>query len=334
MKTRLSAIAVLAACGSPTAKPDSPPASPWSQVGTLPAPRLEPGVTTLGDRLVVLGGFDTGLEAGLDITTRVDVFDPIAASWSTLPDAPVSWTHIQLAAVGTTLYLLGGLAGQQYVAHGEAFSLDTSTPGATWQSIAPLPTGYERGSAAVIVSPPRIYLAGGASTSDAVASVIYYDLAMNAWCPGAACVTPPPDLPNGGRSHPAGMLRPSDNALVVVGGLMTLDATEPATDVSILPPLATAWTAGTAMPTPRGGCAYGNVAGQLVCAGGEAGDAALNNTEAWDPNTDTWTVEAAMPDYRAGTQGAAIGDRLFVPGGAVKLVYEPLDTVYQYAPLD
>src|SRR5690242_17339139 len=117
-----AALALLVACGSPSAKPDAAidaPAGPWTlgvpglpSTAKLPSPRLEPGVTAMGTQLVVAGGFDTDLAAGLDITKEVDSLDTLTGVWTRLPDAPVAWTHIQLAAVGTTLYLLGGLAGQ------------------------------------------------------------------------------------------------------------------------------------------------------------------------------------------------------------------------------
>jgi hypothetical protein len=84
----------------------------------------------------------------------------------------------------------------------------------------------------------------------------------------------------------------------------------------------------------RGGCAYGVVLGQLVCAGGEGGVAARRVVESYDPFNDAWTVREPMPVERAGAQGAAIGGRLFVPGGAGTLTFDPTDTLYVYTPLD
>src|SRR5512143_2449220 len=102
----LVALALAAACSSPGKHVDAP-SSAWSQGPDLPdeVPRLEPGVTALGQRMVVVGGFDSDLQAGLDITKRVDVYDVATSTWSRLPDAPVAWTHIQLAALGTKVYL-------------------------------------------------------------------------------------------------------------------------------------------------------------------------------------------------------------------------------------
>ena len=314
----------LAACGGssgPGPRPDGP-SSHWSQGPDIPVPRLEPGVTALGQRVVVLGGFDTDLMAGLDITRRVDVYDPLDNTWSQLPDAPVAWTHVQLAAIGTTLYLLGGLEGQTYVARGESFALDTLDPMPMWRPLATMPAGLERGSAAVVVSGSRIYLLGGAGTTGALATNLYYDTLSDTW--GQLM----PDLP-APRSHPAGMRR-VDGTLVVAGGLATLDSSSQAGDTWQLLPLGTTWMVGMPMPEPRGGCAYGQIQGQLVCAGGEAGPSAYKSVESYDPLADMWTELEPMPEPRAGTQGAAIGDRLFVPGGARQLVFEPTATLYVY----
>lgn len=326
MKAGLFAIA-LAACSSPGKHVDAP-SSAWSQGPDLAdgVPRLEPGVTALGQRLVIVGGFDTDLQAGLDITKRVDMFDPLANTWTQLPDVPVAWTHIQLAGLGTKLYLLGGLAGQTYTAEPDCYVLDTSDTTPMWTPIAPIPTGLERGSAAVVIAMPRIYLLGGAGTNGALATNIYYDVQANTWTQLM------PDLP-APRSHPAGM-RTLDGRLIVAGGLATLDASMPAGDTWSLTPTAAAWDTKASMMVKRGGCAYGVVQGQLVCAGGEAGQVALLNVESYDPISDAWTTKEDMPDSRAGTQGAAIGDRLFVPGGARELKFEPLATLYIYAPLD
>ena len=346
----IAILVALVACGTP-APPPPPDARPsaWSEGPTLLSRRLEPGVAALGDRLVVLGGFDNSLEEGLHITTDVDILDPgvpaAQQAWTQdlvhFPAAPRAWTHIQLAASGPILYLLGGLEGQEYIAKGDTFALNTADPTLGWAPIATIPPGLERGSAAVIVAPPRIYLLGGASTNVALASNLYYDTIMDAWCPGLAC-TPDqqlPDLPFP-RSHPAGM-QMDDGTLVLVGGLATLDSSQPAADVWWLPVdqqnAAGHWIPKTPMPTARGGCAYGVVGGRLVCAGGEAGPSALHQVEAYAPFLDpgdvphpeAWTELERLPSERAGAQGAAIGERLFVPGGAQELKFEPLDTLLE-----
>ena len=102
------------------------------------------------------------------------------------------------------------------IARGEAYALDTQDPEPQWRTLAAMPPGFERGSAAVVVAPPRVYLFGGAGTNNALATNLYYDSLADMW----SQVTP--DLP-APRSHPAGMRR-VDGTFVVTGGLATLDS--------------------------------------------------------------------------------------------------------------
>lgn len=338
------AATILVGCGSNTAPPlPDAPSSPWSMGPAIPVPRLESGVTALGQSVAVVGGFDTDQQAGLDVTTRVDLFDTFAQTWSQLPDAPVARHHVQVAAIGTTLYLLGGLDADpngmfNFPARGDSFSIDIGDTTPEWKQLASMPAGLERGSAAVVIAPPRIYLFGGASTNDAIASNIYYDTAADVWCPSTACTAGPtlPDLP-AKRSHPAGMRR-TDGTFVVVGGLASLASDTAEADVFVLPvdqqTSTGTWTNGLAMPVQRGGCAYGFISGKLICAGGEAGTSALSYTQGYDPIEDMWTDYPLMPLATAGTLGAAIGQRLYVPGGARQLVFEPTDTLLIFSPLD
>jgi len=297
----------------------------------MPRRALEPGVAALGQQVVVAGGFDTSVREGLDITGRVDAFDTTDGTWGTLPDAPVRWTHPNLAAVGGTLYLLGGLEGVQYAARGEAFALDSLDH--VWRPIAPMDPADARGASGVVTAPGRVYLLGGASSTAALATCLEYDITADRW-------TRLPDLP-APRSHPAAMRR-ADGTLIVAGDLASLDASDPRGEVWALPPPGAAsrvWQPRAAMhqpadPDTRGGCAYGVVLGELVCAGGEGGQAARRVVESYDPYTDVWTAREAMPVERAGTQGAVVGGRLFVPGGSGTLAFEPTDTLYIYEPLD
>ena len=299
---------------SPSGPPDATP-SAWQLGPDLPGPRLEPGVTALGDKLAMVDGFDDQLA----IVSEVDLLDPVAGTWSRLTDAPVAWTHLDAASVGGALYLLGGLATTQYTASGEAYVLDL---GATsWRQLTSMPAGLERGAAGVVAAPPHIYLIGGAVQNSAIATVLDYNISSDEW-------TQLPDLPSP-RSHPAAG-RLADGTLLVAGGLRTLDATQPIDEVLELKVGATAWTPRAAMPTARGGCGYGMLGSRLVCAGGEAGAAALHVTEAYTYATDSWETLEPMPLARAGTQGAVIGQRLFVPGGAHKLAFIPDGTMDVY----
>lgn len=312
-------IGVLAACSDPD-PPD--PGTPWSVGPELPAPRLESGVTALGQRIIVVGGFDQNVVQGLRITPEVLSLDLLTETWSALPEAPVAWTHANVSSASSTLYLLGGHDTNSFLARGESFALDLDLPDPQWRAIAPMPPGMERGAAAVLSVPPHVYLLGGASTSDALATCLDYDFSTDRW-------SMLPDLPMP-RSHAAAM-RLEDGTLIVAGGLSSLDASRPLGDVWALRLNATAWEPLAPMRRARGGCAYGTVFGHLICAGGEAGTGAVETVESYDPNTDTWTTQDDMPEPRAGARGTVVGGRLYVPGGAAAQQFEPTTSLYVFS---
>ncbi|MBA3822241.1 MAG: hypothetical protein H0X17_25370 [Deltaproteobacteria bacterium] len=308
--------------------PDRPDA--WQEGPSLPEERrrLEAGVAALGARLVVIGGFATSDREvpRLEITREVLVLETLTGDWLALPDAPVAWTHPAVAGIGGSIYLLGGLATEAFTARGEVFVLE---PGASlWRERAPMPEGLARGAAGVVVTRGHVFLLGGATSDGVTASCLDYQPTSDSW-------TVLPDLPVA-RSH-AAATRTDDGTLIVAGGIGAQG--EPLGDVYALPPPPLLpgdwqWELREPMPTARGGCAYGDVYGQLVCAGGEAGDAVLRVTESYDPTLDTWTALPELPVDRAGAPGAVIGQRLFVVGGSQTRAFEPTSNVLVFSLLD
>jgi hypothetical protein len=310
-------VACLAPACSPAASHSDAPVSAWSLGPAMPRRALDAGVALFGLRVVVAGGFD-----GVEITPRVDVFDIAGGGWRSLPDAPVRWTSPNVAAVGTTLFLLGGLEGADRVARGDGFALDPASTG--WRPVTPMPVA--RGGSGVVTAPGRVYLLGGVSSTGALASCLAYDTIGGSW-------NPLPDLP-APRARPAAMRR-SDGTLIVAGGFESADASQPRGEVWALLPGASGWQLRKAPErVARGGCAYGVVLGQLLCVGGEGGPAASTLVESYDSYADAWIEGEAVPVERVGAQGAALGARFFVPGGAGPPGTEPTDTLYIYAPLD
>jgi N-acetylneuraminic acid mutarotase len=274
--------------------------------------RLEGAVVALAGKVLLVGGFDKEL----DIVARVDAYDPAVDAWTALPDMPVALTHANAVAVGGALYVLGGLEGVDFA--GSAAVLRYRPEGAevthgTWTRLADLPAGDERGASGVAaLDDGHIVLAGGSSGDVTLASVLAYDLATDAWSRLA-------DLPSP-RSHPVAATL--DGTLYVVGGLSQVDGTDPL-DETLALGADGQWTRRAPMPTARGGCASGVLAGRLVCAGGETADDVVAATEAYDPASDSWATLAPMLTPRAGTYGAVVDDGLHVPGGARVLLYVP-----------
>jgi len=296
------------------------PQEPWSCI-TMPERRLETGVGALGTRLVLAGGISASMVEGLPITPSVLTYDTLLGEWGELPELPVAWTHANIAAVGGIVFVLGGLDGQAFVADGRSFMLEANAT--EWIEIDPQPVGEERGASAVVVSPGHIFLFGGASTFDVVGSNLDFDLISRTWSK-----LPPVDLPIA-RSHAAAMRR-FDGMFVVAGGLGGLTGPQPLQDVWVLPQDATIWQTRTPMPTARGGCAYGELYSNLICAGGEAGIEALDVVELYNVAIDTWETLEPVPSRRAGARGAVVANRLYVPGGSASFAFEPTDTMFEF----
>ncbi|MBA2539432.1 MAG: hypothetical protein H0V17_07350 [Deltaproteobacteria bacterium] len=301
-----------------------PIGEPWT-VSTMPKPRLETAAGALGTRLVIAGGFSANLAAGLPITTKVLTFDtlrddlPDAERWASLPDLPVAWTHGNLAAVGGAVFLLGGLEGDAFAANGASFVLE---PEATeWTPLDAMPEGEARGAAAVVVSQGHVFLLGGADGTMLFSSTLDFDIGTRTWSRLAVELPTP-------RSH-AAAIRRFDGTFILAGGVGTNGVFG---DTFALPQDATLWEIREPMPTPRGGCAYGAVFTNLICAGGESGAEALAVVEQYDANTNTWITLESMPEPRAGATGTVVSNQLFVPGGSSTLDFEPTDTLFVFSP--
>ena len=269
--------------------------------------------------MTVYGGRVAGV-----LTSSVESLDPLREQWVPLESAPTALADANLATVSATLYLLGGL--DDTGARGESYAFDTAASNAPWRELPPMPAGLERGAAAVVVYPPNIFVLGGATATGAVSSNLAFNTISNEWT-----VLPP--LP-GPRSHGAAMRMP-DGTLIFAGGR---DGDQAFSNVYALrllgPRFEMTWEERSPMAVARGGCAYGVVIDQLICAGGEAGDTVLAVNESYDPFRDVWTLLPLIPEPRTGTRGAVVGGRLFVPGGTASAAREPTSTVYVFSFLD
>ncbi len=291
---------------------------PW-RIITMPERRLETAAGALGTRLVLAGGFSASMTEGLPITTKVLTFDTLLGDWGELPELPVAWTHANVAAIGGVLFALGGLDGRSFVADGRAFVLEAQAT--EWVELASMSAEDARGASAVVVSPGHIFLIGGASSSGVFASILDFDLQTRTFSRF------PVDLPIA-RSH-AAAFRQYDGAFVVAGGLGGLIGPQPLSDVWVLPQDATVWSNRSTMPTARGGCAYGELYGNLICAGGESAVEALDVVEIYDATLDEWVTAEPMPGKRAGARGTVVANRLYVPGGSETFDFVPTDTMFE-----
>jgi N-acetylneuraminic acid mutarotase len=283
----------------------------WTEVRPLDQERFEAAAATIGGKLYFFGGISDLCSDGSVACTvdRVDVYDPIAGTWSTAPALPPTAPrhHLALAVVNDTIYVVGGFVGiigtaQPFTPIATTWSFD----GVTWTERAASPMA--RGAATAQTIDGKIYVAGGGITEpSALALLAVYDPAVDQW----SMLSPMPTA----REHVASCVL--DGQLVVVGGwrndktvVSAVEAYDPTDDT---------WHALSPLPTARGGLGAALDGGTCFAIGGEEWSGP-------DPGTfadvqglasldGQWTDFAPLPHARHGIGVATIGASVYVVGG-------------------
>jgi N-acetylneuraminic acid mutarotase len=221
------------------------------------------------------------------------------ARWERRADMGTPRQEIGVAAIGDTLYAIGGFAGTSATNVVEAYDVAADR----WRTVAPLPAALHHVVAAAVGG--TLYavggLAGGGST--AVDTTFAYDPAADLWTPRAS-------LPAGRGASGVAVI---DGRIYVAGGLRGGASVD---DFTAYDPAADSWRVLPAMPTARDHLAAGAVDGRFYAVGGRAGSQLFAATEVFDPAAGAWrTGLARMPTARGGLAAAALGGRLFAFGG-------------------
>lgn len=256
-------------------------------------PRQEVGLAELSGRIYVCGGFGAG---GATVAT-VEVYDTNSGEWTTLAPMPVALNHPAAASLGGRVYIFGGDSPQRT----ENVTLELDPQANAWSMRARMPTA--RNAAVAIPFGDRIYVIGGTPGGRDVEA---YHPASDTWTRLQPMPTP--------RNHLAGGA--VSGRLHVVGGRppLTLNVLE------VYDPATNAWSTRAPMPTGRSGHAAAVMRGCLYVFGGEGNasrpDGVFPQNEAYDPRRDSWESFAPMPTPRHGIGAVAVGERIFIPGGA------------------
>src|SRR5262245_37594526 len=152
----------LAACGDHAAEPpdasgDGAGASGWTTGTDVGRGAIqETAAVAVAGKVYVIGGFD----ADEGIVAHVQIYDTQTSTRSDGPDLPRAVHHANVATDGTTIYVLGALTGNNFVAIGDVYSLNPATD-SLWMSRMPMTAGRERGAAVAAMIDGKIYVAGG-----------------------------------------------------------------------------------------------------------------------------------------------------------------------------
>ena len=260
-------------------------------------------------RLYVMGGFTS---AKLDVTARVDRYDPTTDSWTQLADGPGAETHAGVARNGSGLLLLGGFRGWPGTATAEAHRYDATT-----DTYARLPDlGGARAALAVAILDGRAHAVGGLA-ADGNSDSDEHEVLDLAQPDGAAAWVRATPLP-GPRNHLGGAA--IAGKLAVVGGRHRWDEnTSNQATLSLFDPATNTWTAGASLPLARSEIAAATFTdgARVVVIGGSVNPMKPSRDAlVYDPTTDAWTALPPLPVPLKGAVADVIGDTVYVTTGS------------------
>lgn len=147
---------------------------------TLPQPLAYSANVSTPEGLIYAGGEND--HGPTDKVTRLACSTAGDISFTALPSLPVALTNLSGAWYQHTLYVAGGESVNGPSA--KFFSLDVSTPGAAWQTLADIPVAVSH--AVIAIQDGGVYLIGGRrknsnGISDIFNTTYRYDLHTKAW---------------------------------------------------------------------------------------------------------------------------------------------------------
>jgi len=293
------------------------PCAGWESLPGLPTPRfLGPQVSAVDDKIYVVGGM---LRDGKTYTEtgKVQVFNPSTGTWAESAPMPSARCNFAVTAANGKIFAIGG----NRVTNSEVLNIVEEYDPATdrWTRRADMPTG--RWHLAVGAAKNQIYAVGGRGGNRAFER---YDVEKDAW-------TRLPDL-----------AAPKENPFCAVLGdrLFVLGGTGPdgKEDYAVFEeyePDAACWLPRPALPTPRTDVAIVAASGRLFVIGGWQQGGLTAKVEIFNPATNSWTSGSDCPTPVSFAGAAAVGERIFLAGGAKYLEdgsLAPISLMQAYAP--
>lgn len=292
----------------------------WTEVTSCPVPRFEASGVVVAGELWVMGGF---LSSSLDVTKRVDIYDPDTDRWRSGPDLPGAETHAGVVSLGRDFVMVGGFQGNVLNRLTTAGVWRWNESDGSWASGPDLPSPRAAVFAGLVGN--TLHVAGGLAVdgnSDFAEHVVWDLSGSGEWRPAAP-------LPNP-RNHGGGSV--SQGRLYAVSGRHgwdevagddpALDAFDPATD---------SWTSRAPIPEPRSEIGSATIAlpdGRvLTVAGSITGKRPSSDVLVYDPRQDRWSALTPLPIPLKGVIAVSIGSKLIVTTGSPTST-DPTDKTY------
>lgn len=292
----------------------------WHEVTPCPVPRFEANGVVVDEELWVMGGF---LSSMLDVTKRIDIYDPKSDHWRLGPELPGAETHAGVLSAGRDFILVGGFEGNVLNRTTTAGVWRWMADERVWKAGPDLPT--PRAAVFAALSGTQLHAAGGLAPDGNTDSGehLVWDLA------GAPVWTAAPPLPNP-RNH-GGSAAVSGQFFAVSGrhGWDEVAGDDPALDAFV--PATNGWSPRAPLPAARSEIGAATIAmsdGRLLIAGGSVtGKLPSADVLVYDPRQDLWSTLPSLPIPLKGVVAARIGSMLIVTTGSPTST-DPTDKTY------
>ncbi len=300
----------------------------WSMVPTNndPDERHENGFVNYNGKLYLLGG--RGLK-------RVQIFDPETNTWSDGAFPDFQMHHFQAVVHNDLIYVVGAYTGtccdaENGISHVWTYNPQTDT----WSQKHEIPVDRRRGSTGAVLFNNKIYIIGGIEGGHGTPATAYswfdeYDPATGQW----------KVLPNAPRVRDHFHATVFNGKLYLIGGRNTSVASITGAtigEVDVYDFTTNTWPtlpASKNLPTPRGAAASMLYQGRILVIGGETSGQTLahNETEAFEPFTETWSTLGNLVVGRHATQAAIYNDAIYLAAGSAQKGGSPeLNSVERY----
>ncbi len=220
-------------------------------------------------------------------------------TWVLGAAAPTHQFTAAAAAIGSTIYLLGGEDHTKVLNENDVYDTTTNS----WSRARRMPTPRAALSAAAVNG--VVFAIGGETfTGTPLTTVEAYDPVSNTWSAKAP-------LPVAVDS----MMATVDNGLIyVVGGLDSSNGT-PFNGVQVYDPSSDSWSSAAPLGVAKAYAFTATVGAKIVSADGFVGNGPTVDNEIYDPATDTWTTELGAPSARYGGCVGSIGGLFYIADG-------------------
>jgi len=281
----------------------------WFTRAQMPTPRTDLALAVHDGLIYAIGGVSNE-----GVTGKVEVYDPRTDAWSVRRAKPTPVGFAGAAAVGTKIYLPGGIAADRQPQK----TLEIYDPGLdAWESGAALPEPLSAYGLAALDG--HLYLFGGWNGRQYTAAVYRYDPATDRW----------ESLQPLGEARGFLAAAALGDRIFLVGGY---DDTAELDNCDIYTPATGLWSSCAPMGLRRGGLALVPVRDSLYALGGGMRSYVSFN-ERYDSRVDVWSrIETPVLGQWQGLGAAFVSPTIYAIGGwngANLSVNEAYQALYQ-----